>query len=170
MADRGRGRGDFRGGRGGGGRGGAGGGFGGDRGGRGGGRGGFGGDRGGRGGGRGGFGGDRGGYAEPQGPPMEVPASVISGPVQIPPTPARVPMTVTQAEVTPLESDMQLLTLDRVRPLRPGVGKKGKPIVLFANFYSMQLPAADVYHYGDLTFLPLSIFPLLRLSCYLDVV
>ncbi|KAJ3287772.1 Eukaryotic translation initiation factor 2C, partial [Blyttiomyces sp. JEL0837] len=45
------------------------------------------------------------------------------------------------------EIDESLINMNRVRPIRPGVGSKGKPIKLYSNFFSMSIPDHDFYHY-----------------------
>ncbi|KAJ3399434.1 DEAH (Asp-Glu-Ala-His) box polypeptide 34, partial [Chytriomyces hyalinus] len=151
-----------RGGRGGGGRGGRGGG-GGGRGGQGGGAGG--GAGGGRGGGQGG--GQRGGHGGAGGGQVgrgggqqgwtseeshrSTPASQ-SRPASSAPAPVAAPKQpkAPKQELPPpppFELDESIVMLERVRPLRPSVGTRGKKVKLFANSFPMTIPDADFYHY-----------------------
>ncbi|KAJ3121249.1 argonaute 1 [Physocladia obscura] len=152
-----------RGGRGGGGAGGRGGGGGGGRGGRGGGQQG----RGGQGGGRGGFvqGQAQGGAASASASGA-APAPVRSAwpPSSSAQQPQQQQQQRQQGEETaklsklpraftervaapPFEVDSAIVTLERVRPVRPALGSRGKKIKLFANCYPLSIPDADCYHY-----------------------
>ncbi|KAG6119255.1 hypothetical protein E4U14_005609 [Claviceps sp. LM454 group G7] len=160
MADRGgrgrggggRGGGDYRGGRGGGDRGGGGGGYRGDRGGGGGG--GYRGDRGGGGGG-GGFRGGRGGGA----PPNESRSKVYSVEGRVPEPDQAITkleneiVQASQGSVKNLTATMGSLAIKQqevstnVFPLRPAFGTAGQSVVLWANYFPVQVESAYLYKY-----------------------
>lgn len=50
-------------------------------------------------------------------------------------------------KMPPFELDGNIVDLERVRPVRPQVGSRGRKIRLFANSFPMSIPDSDCFHY-----------------------